>query len=132
MATVTKYGYTATAKRIIGTTATAFSSMALGSGSQADSTDLQSLQSEIAASGLARASAATADVVSSATASDTCRFVHTWTATASLASGVKECGVLNSATTGDMLAYGTFASAIPMESGDTLQVTWSVQVKAGA
>jgi hypothetical protein len=47
---------------------------------------------------------------------------------------VKECGVFNTAgaNTGDMLCYGTFPTAIPMGTGDTLQVTWSVQCKAGA
>ena len=84
MAVVTKYGYTATAKRIIGATASAFSHMAAGSGSQADSTDISALQSEIVDSGLARASAATVDVASSATVSDTCRFVHTWTCATAL------------------------------------------------
>jgi hypothetical protein len=138
LATCSNFGYTATAKRLIGTTASAFSAMAIGSGSQADAvaSTVTTLVSEIAASGLARVtSCATVDLQSTGTASDTVRFVNTWTCTSgTLASGVAECGVFNSnggANTGDMLCYGTFAGPISMVSGDTLQVTWSVQCKTG-
>ena len=132
-AVVTKYGFVATAKRLVGTGAAAFAYMMLGTGSQTEDTSVSTLQSEISDSGLSRVSADTADAAgSSATASDTCRFIKTWTATGS--KNVKECGVGNSDTKdkGDLLCYATFASAIPMASADTLKVTWSVQVKAGA
>jgi len=131
-AVTTKYGFVATAKRIVGTGAAAFAYLALGTGSQTENTDVSTLATEITDSGLDRASGDTADAGgSSATASDTCRFVKTWTATGS--KGVKECGVGNSsaANAGDLLCYATFASAIPMESADTLKVSWSVSVKAG-
>jgi hypothetical protein len=131
-AVVTKYGFVATAQRMIGTGAAAFQYMMLGTGSQTENTDASTLVAEITDSGLDRAVGDTHDAAgSSATASDTCRFVKTWTATG--ASNVKECGVGNSDTKdkGDLLCYGTFASAIPMQSDDTLKVTWSVQVKAG-
>lgn len=130
MAIVTKFGFTETAKLMAGETATAWDNMALGTGSAEDSTNLQTLQTEITASGLDRTEC-TNTVASSATASDTGVWYHTWTATGSY--NVKEVGVFNDSTAdaGDMLCYGTFTSAIPMESDDTLKITWSVQVKAG-
>jgi len=129
-AVVTKYGFVETAKFLTNIDSpVAFASIAVGTGSTAEGTDVSALQTEITASGLTRASAATVTTASSATNSDTAKYAHTWTATGSY--NVKECGVLNSNTGGDLLCYATFASAIPMESADTLQVTWSVQVKAG-
>lgn len=133
MAIVTKAGFVETAKLMIGETATAWASMAVGTGAQAEADTLTTLGTECVDNQLTRVSAATVDLQSSATASDTCRFVHTWTC--SVAAGtidVDECGVFNSSSGGDMLCYGTFGAAIPLGSGDTLKVTWSVQVKAGA
>ena len=128
-AVVTKYGFVETAKLLTGVdTPVAFASLAVGIGSDTEDTDVQVLATETA-SGLERASAATVTTASSATAADTAKFVHTWTATGSY--NVKECGVFNSSANGDLLCYATFASAIPMESADTLAITWSVQCKAG-
>ncbi len=126
MATVTKYGFTETAKLMTGVSATAFASMALGTSSVADATTLSALVTEVTDSGLARASAVSVTVTQSATASDTCYFDHTWTATGTY--NIAECGVLNKSTGGSMLCYGTFSPAVPMSSEDTLRVTWSVQV----
>ena len=132
MAVVTKYGFVETAKFLTNVDAPAhFRYMMLGIGSQDEATTNSTLVSEISASALSRVSAATVTTASSATTADTANFVHTWTATGSY--GVKECGVGNSDTKdlGDLLCYATFASAIPMQSADTLKVTWSVTVKAG-
>jgi len=129
-AVVTKYGFVETAKLLTGVDSpVAFASIALGTGSTTEGTPVSECITEITASGLERASAATVTTASSATSSDTAKFAHTWTSTGDY--NVKECGVLNSSGGGDLLCYATFASAIPMESADTLQVTWSVQVKAG-
>jgi hypothetical protein len=129
-AVVTKYGFVETAKFLTNVDSpVAFASIAVGTGSTTEGTDCSAMLTEITASGLARASAATVTTASSATAADTAKYAHTWTATGSY--NVKECGVFNSSANGDMLCYATFASSIPMESADTLQVTWSVQVKAG-
>lgn len=129
-AVVTKYGFVETAKLLTNVDSpVAFASIAVGTGSETENTDVSELATEITDSGLERASAATVDTASSATAGDTAKFVHTWTATGSKA--VKECGVFNSSSGGDCLCYATFAGPISMESDDTLQVTWSVQVKAG-
>jgi len=93
--------------------------MAIGTGSAAEDTTISALATELTDSGLERASA-TVNTASSATSGDTATFVYTWTATAS--KNVKECGVFNSSTGGACLCYGTFTSAIPMESDDTLKV----------
>ena len=142
---VSNSGYTAVAARTIYSDAVGgsktFKYMGIGSGSAA-ATNTASLTSECTDTGLTRATlASVADtnqtagllLASTTLTNDTCWFRNTWTCgVSSIASGVKECGVFNSNTGGDMLAYGTFDSAIPMGTGDTLQVTWSVQVKAGA
>jgi len=131
-AVVTQYGFVETAKLLTGVDSpVAFKYMMLGIGSQAEATTNSTLVSEISASALSRVSAATVTTASSATTADTAKFVHTWTSDGSYS--VKECGVGNSNTKdkGDLLCYATFASAIPMQSADTLKVTWSVTVKAG-
>lgn len=132
-AVVTKYGFVETAKLMTAVDSpVAWATMALGTGSQTENTDVATLSTEITeASGLSRVSAATVTTASSATAADTAKYAHTWTSTKGSTVNVKECGVLNASAAGDMLCYATFTNAIPMESGDTLQVTWSVQVKAG-
>lgn len=132
-AVVTGKGFIETAKLLTGVgSPVAFSYLALGTGSQTEDTTVTALATEITeASGLSRVSAATVTTASSATAGDTAKFSHTWTSTKGSTVSVKECGVFNSSTSGVCLAYATFATAIPMESADTLSVTWSVQCKAG-
>ena len=129
-AVVTNKGFTETALLMTGGTATAWGSIAVGTGSQAENATDVSLVTEVTENGLERASCATASVTDSAVTGDTCLFVHTFTAESTYA--VKECGIFNSSASGDMLCYGTFATAVPMESDDTLKITWSVQVKAGS
>lgn len=157
MAFVSNSGYTAIARRAIYTdgdeTSKIFTNMALGRGS-GGTQDQATLSDEwgigtntLEDTGMTRvtigkATATTAAqgagrTITTATGAgsvngDTCWFRNTWTCgVSSIATGVKECGVFNSTTGGDMLAYGTFPTAIPMGTGDTLQVTWSVQVKSG-
>jgi len=129
VAVVTKYGFVETAKLLTGKSGTAFASIALGTSSTAEGTDVTKMIVEITASGLERSSAATVNTASSATSGDTALYSHTWTASGSY--NVAECGVLNSSASGALLCYATFASAVPMASADTLQITWSVQCKAG-
>ena len=130
-AVVTNKAFTETALLMTGGTATAWASMAVGTGSQnEDATDL-SLVTEVAANGLARVACASKGVTDSSVTGDTCFFQHTFTDTATDTYAVKECGIFNSTAGGDMLCYGTFATAVPMESLDTLKITWSIQVKSG-
>lgn len=131
-AVVTKYGFVETAKLITDVDSPVyFRFMALGKGSATETSNVSTLATEIITSALSRVTAATVTTASSVTTGDTAKFVHTWTADGS--KSIKECGVGNSLTAnkGDLLCYATFASAIPMQSADTLKVTWSVQVKNG-
>ena len=147
MANVSNAGYTAVVKRIVYadtvSTSAPFEWMELGSGSAAGAQASISLSSAMTDTGLTKGSmtAAATDTAdgrwihSTDLTADTAWFRKTFTCgVLSIASGVKECGLFNStgANTGAMLCYGTFPTAIPMGTGDTLQVTWSVQVKAGA
>lgn len=116
---------------MIGGTSVAFKIMGIGTGSFTDAVALTETQLATlisAASGLSKATATTA-IANSAVTGDTSTFEYVWTSAygAGTTINVKECGVFN--TTPVMLCYGTFANAIPMESGDTLKVSWSVQVK---
>jgi hypothetical protein len=149
MAVVSNSGYTAVVKRIQyadgDVTSKVFSCMALGTVAQADAAaqTVATMGGELTAdiTGLSRVSVATTDstagtagrtTVSSTLTGDTAWFRNTWTCgVTSITTGVLECAVFNSATGGDMLAYGTFPTQIPMGTGDTLQVTWSVQAKSG-
>lgn len=146
MAFVSNFGYTATVKRLVfedGTsTSNPFEWMELGSGSSG-ATNVATLSSNITEAGLTKGSMVTGSsstedgrwFTDTTVSGDTAWFRKTFTCgVSSIGSGVKECGVFNSAgaDTGDMLCYGTFPTAIPMGTDDTLQVTWQVQVKAGA
>ena len=142
---VSNSGYLGVAKRIIyadSVTSRVFNYMELGYGTSG-ATNAATLSTAIdtTVTGLSRVIVPTVasntidgrTVVASGTiGEDTCWFRNTWNCSvASIATGVNECGVFNSSAGGDLLAYGTFPSPIPMGTGDTLQVTWSVQVKAG-
>jgi hypothetical protein len=150
MAFVSNSGFTGVVKRLVfaeaeGATSRVFKYMELGSGAGlADTATASSaVMTAVTASGLTRATLATATDLttdgryfasntSTGLAGDTAWFRNTWTCgTDTPAASIKECAVLNSNTGGDMLAYGTFPAGIPMGPGDTLQVTWSVQCKAG-
>ena len=129
MAIVTSAGFVETALLLGGNAAgDPFTHIAVGASSQADNVALTTLSNELTGH-LARV-AATVSWAQTSYASDTVVFSHTWTATG--AATVWESGVFNSSSAGNMLCYGTFANSIVMASDDTLKVTWSVQVKAGA
>lgn len=129
-AVVTQKAFTETALLMTGGTATAWGSMAVGTGSQSENATDLSLVTEVTANGLERV-ACSKGVANSEVTGDTCTFYMTFTDTATDTYAVKECGIFNATAAGDMLCYGTFATAVPMESDDTLKITWSIQVKAG-
>lgn len=103
---------------------TAFDYIAVGTGTTtATATDTQ-LETEITDNGLARA-ASTGTLVTENVANDTAQFVKSFSVTGSEA--VTESGVFNDGSAGTMLCRQTF-SAINVENGDTLQITWKVTV----
>ena len=97
--------------------------LAIGTGTNAASATDTALQTEITTNGGARASATASQVTTSVT-NDTTQLVHTWTFTGSFA--VTEEGILDAASTGNLLARQVF-SAVNVVSGDSLQDTHKYQ-----
>lgn len=122
---VTNAGKAGVASRINGSGAVAaFTYIAVGTGATAAALGDTALQTELAASGLSRANS-TASRVTTDVTNDTARLQNTFTVTGTAA--VTESGVLNAASVGDLLARQTF-SAINVVNGDSLQITWDVDV----
>lgn len=103
---------------------TAYTYLAVGTGTTAPASGNTALETEITDSGLAR-TAATASQVTTTTTNDTAQLSYTWTVSGTKA--VTECGILNASTSGTMLGRQTF-SAINVVSGDSLQITYKVVV----
>lgn len=103
---------------------TAFTYIAIGTGTTAPAAGDTALETEITSGGGSRANA-TASRVTTDTTDDTAQLQHTFNFTASFA--VTESGVLNAASAGTLLARQTF-SAINVANGDSLQVTWKFDV----
>lgn len=122
---VTNAGFAGVASRINGSGAeAAFTYIGLGTGTTAANVADTTLETEIVASGGERASA-TASRTTSDVTDDTATLVHTFSFTGSLA--ITESGVLNAASVGVLLCRQVF-SVINVANGDSLQVTWDVDV----
>jgi len=103
-----------------GQSTTYFSYIAIGTGTTAESATDTALESEV------DRQAATTSVETTNVTNDTAVWQATFTFTTSYA--ITESGIFDSASGGTMLARKTF-SAINVESGDSLQVTWKVVVQ---
>lgn len=101
-----------------------FDYIAIGTGATAANATDTTLESEITTGGGARGTGVGTRVTTSVT-NDTAQLVKTYTFTASFA--VTETGVLNAASSGDLLCHQVFA-VINVASGDSLEITWKVQV----
>lgn len=122
---VTNAGKAGVAGRINGVgSVNAFDYIALGTGTTAAALGDTTLETEITTGGGARAQG-TASRTTTDVTNDTARVVNTFSFTASFA--VTESGVLNAASSGDLLCRQVF-SAINVANGDSLQVTWDVDV----
>lgn len=122
---VTDAGKAGVASRINGSGAeSAFTYIAVGTGTTAAAASDTALVTEIVDSGLARANA-TASRVTVDVTNDGAKLTNTFTVTGSKA--VTESGVFNAASAGTLLARQVF-SAINVASGDSLQVTWTFDV----
>ena len=122
---VTNAGMAGVAGRINGSgSPAAFTYIAIGTGVvAADPTDT-TLGTESSGNGADRA-AATVSLVTTDVANDTARLVKTFTFTGSFA--LTESGIFNAASSGTLLARQVF-SAINVISGDSLQITWDIDV----
>jgi len=106
---------------------TAFTYLAVGTGTTpANATDT-TLETEITDSGLARAASTVSQETTTAT-DDTLQLLKAWTVSGSKA--VTECGALNAASAGTLLGRQVF-SAVNVVSTDVLQLTYKF-IFAGA
>lgn len=122
---VTDAGKAGVASRINGSGAeAAFTYIAVGTGATAAAAGDTALQTETSTSGLSRVNA-TASRVTTDVTNDTARLTNTFTVTGTVA--VTESGVLNAASVGTLLCRQVF-SAINVVNGDSLQITWNVDV----
>ncbi len=122
---ITNAGKAAVAATIVADVAgNEFDYIAIGTGTNAAAATDTQLQTEISSGGGQRAGATGTRVTTSVT-NDTAQFVVTYNFTSSFA--VTESGVLNAASTGDLLCRQVF-SAINVANGDSLEVTWKIQV----
>jgi len=116
--TVVNEGKELAAELLIGT-GTAFSNVAIGTGTTNFAATSTQLNNEYA-----RDTATTSTVTTDVTG-DTAQFVKTFSFTESKA--VTEAGVLNAAATGIMIAAQTF-SAVNVASGDSLEISYKIDV----
>jgi hypothetical protein len=122
---VTNAGFAGSAGRLNGSGApAAFTYIAVGTGTTAASTADTTLQTETATSGLSRANS-TVSLVTTSVTNDTAQLTNTFTVTGTVA--VTESGVLNASSSGTLLCRQVF-SAINVVNGDSLAITWKVQM----
>lgn len=122
---VTNAGMAGVASRINGSGAeAAFTYIAVGTGTTAANAADTTLQTELATSGLSRASA-TASRVTTDVTNDTAQLSYAFSVTGTQA--VTESGVLNAAASGVLLNRQVF-SAINVVNGDTLTLTHKFDV----
>lgn len=122
---VTDAGKAGVASRINGSGAeAAFTYIAVGTGATAANASDTTLQTETATSGLSRVNA-TASRVTTDVTNDTARLTTTFSVSGTVA--VTESGVFNASSSGVLLCRQVF-SAINVVNGDSLQITWNVDV----
>ena len=121
-------GFTELAKLGAGETASAWTHIALATVTGQDASDT-ALDTETAASGLARA-AATMSTVTTTVTDDTIQAYKVFTAGASAT--IREAGVFNASSGGDMLMVGALSPAADMVSGDTLTLTMKCKIQAAS
>lgn len=117
-------GKAAVAGLINGVITNFFEHIAIGTGTVAAAAGDTTLGTEITTGGGARAAGTTSRVTTDVS-NDTAQIVVTFAFTASFA--VTESGVLDSISAGTLLCRQTF-SAVNVVNGDSLQVTWKIDV----
>ena len=104
----------------------AFTYLAVGSGSGAESASSTALGTEITNHSLGRAAATVSRTTTSQT-NDTLSLVYTWTASGGSSDTINEIGIFNDPTAGVMLGR-KLTGAKTVNSGESLQATYTVQV----
>lgn len=123
---ITTAGKAGVAGLINGVITDFFDYIALGTGTTAADAADTTLQTESAASGLARA-LATLSRVTTDTSNDTARFVKAFTNTSAGSVAVTEAGILSASSTGTLLARQVF-SAVNVAVNDSITLTWDIDV----
>jgi len=100
---------------------TAFTYLELGDGSTAFAVGQTALVSAITGNGLARAAATVSRTTTNVT-NDTLRLTKTWTATGS--ETIREAGVFNASSSGDMLARTVLDTARALSNGSSYTYTY--------
>lgn len=121
---ITNVGKALAAGLLTGDVTNFFDYIAVGTGTTAAAVTDTALETETAASGLTRAASTNSRVTTDVT-NDTAQFVKAFSVSGTVA--VTESGVFDASSTGNMLARQVF-SAINVVSGDTLTITWKVDV----
>lgn len=122
---ITNAGAAGVASRINGSGAeAAFTYIAVGTGTTAAAVGDTTLETELATSGLSRASASVSRSTTDVT-NDSAVLTNTFSVTGTQA--VTESGVLNAASGGVLLARQVF-SAVNVVNGDSLAITWTIDV----
>ena len=121
---VTNAGKAIVAGLMTGDVTNFFDYIAVGTGTTGAALTDTTLETETADSGLSRAASTNSRVTTDVT-NDTAQFAKTFTVTGTKA--VTESGVFDASSTGGLLARQTF-SAINVVSGDSLTITWKVDV----
>lgn len=110
-----------------------FASIGIGTGTTSAAATDTALQTEVTsagagASGVHAVAAATVSRVTTTNTNDTAQFVGTvsFSGISSPPLAVTESGVFNATTNGTMMAHQVF-SAINVNNGDSLQLTWKLQ-----
>ena len=117
--TITTIGKQVAAQQLGGTTTTPATYLAIGIGTGGTTT----LNSEITTNGGAR-HAATVTNTTTSTTGDTEQWLYQWTFSGSFA--ITEEGILDAASSGNLIAYQTFA-AVNVISSDKFQITHQIK-----
>ena len=118
-------GKQAVAQQLGGTTTSPMTAIAIGIGTTAAAAANTTLESEITTNGGQRGAASVSNQTTT-TAGDTERWIKTFTFTGSFS--VTEEGVLDNNTSGGVLLARQVFAAVAIVSGDSLQITHSIQV----
>lgn len=121
---VTNAGKAAAAGLLTGDVTDFFDYIAVGTGTTAAAVTDTTLETESATAGLTRAASTNSRVTTDVT-NDTAQFLKSFSVTGTVA--VTESGVLSASSGGTLLARQVF-SAINVVNGDTLQITWKIDV----
>ncbi len=123
---ITTVGFALAAGRLMGSgTPAAATGIAVGTGATAANIADTTLQTELSTDGLSRG-AGSLSLVTTGGANDTAQATITYTVSGSHA--VTESGILNNVSSGGTLLCRQVFSAINVVSGDTLAITWKVQM----